>query len=71
MEPRDQLGTGGRHARLILSNWLRRQRRAVGQNLPGVHLVEQAARTLQLDRSGAKLFIERKDTPEPPTPDRR
>lgn len=48
-----------------LSGKLRRQRRAVrGKALPGVHLVEQAARTLQLDEIPApKLFIER-DTQE-------
>lgn len=44
-----------------LSGKLRRQRRAVkGRPLPGVHLVEQAARTLQLDEIPApKLFIGR------------
>lgn len=44
-----------------LSGKLRRQRRAVrGKAQPGVHLVEQAARTLQLDEIPApKLFIGR------------
>ncbi|HCQ54041.1 glycosyltransferase family 9 protein [Brevundimonas diminuta] len=44
-----------------LSGKLRRQRRAVrGKALPGVHLVEQAARTLQLDEiPPPKLFIAR------------
>ena len=44
-----------------LSGKLRRQRRAVrGKTLPGVHLVEQAARTLQLDEiPPPKLFIAR------------
>lgn len=48
-----------------LSGKLRRQRRAVkGKALPGVHLAEQAARTLQLDEIPApKLFIGR-DTQE-------
>lgn len=48
-----------------LSGKLRRQRRAVkGKALPGVHLVEQAARTLQLDDIPApKLFVGR-DTQE-------
>src|SRR5690606_584592 len=48
-----------------LSGKLRRQRRAVkGKPLPGVHLVEQAARTLQLDEIPApRLFIGR-DTQE-------
>lgn len=48
-----------------LSGKLRRQRRAVkGKVLPGVHLVEQAARTLQLDEIPApRLFIGR-DTQE-------
>ena len=43
-----------------LSGKLRRQRRAVkGKALPGVHLVEQASRTLQLDEIPApRLFIE-------------
>ena len=44
-----------------LSGKLRRQRRAVrGKTLPGAHLVEQAARTLQLDEiPPPKLFIAR------------
>ena len=44
-----------------LSGKLRPQRRAVrGKTLPGVHLVEQAARTLQLDEiPPPKLFIAR------------
>ncbi len=48
-----------------LSGKLRRQRRAVKDKAgPGVHLVEQAARTLQLDEIPApKLFISR-DTQE-------
>lgn len=48
-----------------LSGKLRRQRRAVkGKTSPGVHLVEQAARTLQLDEIPApRLFIGR-DTQE-------
>lgn len=48
-----------------LSGKLRRQKRAVrGRPLPGVHLVEQAARVLQLDEIPApKLFIGR-DTQE-------
>jgi heptosyltransferase-3 len=48
-----------------LSGKLRRQRRAVkGKTVAGVHLVEQAARTLQMDEIPApRLFIER-DTQE-------
>jgi heptosyltransferase-3 len=48
-----------------LSGKLRRQKRAVkGKVLPGVHLVEQAARVLQLDEIPApKLFVGR-DTQE-------
>ncbi len=48
-----------------LSGKLRRQKRAVkGKILPGVHLVEQAARVLQLDEIPApKLFVGR-DTQE-------
>ena len=55
-----------------LSGKLRRQRRAVrGKTLPGVHLVEQAARTLQLDEIPApKLFISRPPASGPPSPSR-